>query len=69
MFGTIDIWCEDCGAAFRNTCHCPETTALPAPRRNEKWIGADRHEYVGDPDQRSLAFHSDTCPCHAAEDR
>lgn len=55
-----DIWCEDCGAVFRNDCHCPGNP--PLPDKTERWTGFDGHAYVGDPQRASSALH-DTANC------
>jgi len=64
----IDIWCEDCGAQFRNHCRCPDTLALPLPEASDVWVGADGHRYVGDRSRPSSAFHADDCPCSTTPD-
>lgn len=58
----MDIWCEDCGAYFRESCLCGDN--LPLPTREDRWTGMDGHAYVGDKNRASLAYHdTDNCRC------
>ena len=61
-----EIFCEDCGARFRNECHCEPQ--LPISDKQETWYGIDGHKYVGDPKRASLAYHADDCRCYTSED-
>jgi hypothetical protein len=56
-----EIYCEDCGAEFRNNCHCEPQA--PQPEVTEVWRGMDGHLYEGDPKRASGAYHRDDCGC------
>jgi hypothetical protein len=62
-----EIYCEDCGAQFRNQCHCEtmwaEINGTSEPEVKEKWRGMDGHLYEGDPKRASQAWHRDDCGC------
>lgn len=58
-----EIWCDVCGAKFRNGCICGNDT-LPLPDKEDRWVGMDGHAYVGDKNRASLAYHdTDNCRC------
>lgn len=57
-----EIYCEDCGAQFRNDCYCGAPQP-PVSEIQERWTGIDGHAYVGDPKRSSAAMH-DTDRCH-----
>ena len=59
-----DIWCADCGAEFREQCHCPGNEDTPAPEKTDRWVGVDGHAYVGDSQRPSSAWHdTEHCRC------
>lgn len=57
----MDLWCEDCGAEFRNQCTCGDDLPIEG---EDRWVGLDGHAYVGDKKRSSLAMHdTDNCRC------
>lgn len=64
-----EIYCEDCGARFRNDCTCPSDDYIeyyieyPDPETSEHWRGMDGHLYYGDPKRASSAMHDEYCGC------
>lgn len=57
----MDIYCEDCGAIFRNDCYCEPQE--PVSEVKWTWRGMDGHLYEGDPKRSSAAYHRDDCGC------
>lgn len=57
-----EIYCEDCGAYFRNDCHC-EPQPIVTDVDVATWRGMDGHFYEGDPKRASMAMHRDDCGC------
>jgi hypothetical protein len=57
----MELYCEDCGAEFRNQCHC--SPQEPVSEEQETWRGMDGHLYIGDPTRASIASHADNCGC------
>lgn len=55
-----EIYCEDCGARFRNDCYCEPQEVSEV---QETWRGMDGHKYIGDPRRASQAYHADDCGC------
>jgi hypothetical protein len=60
-----EIYCDECGAQFRNQCHCEAIWMNEATAEvEERWTGMDGHVYVGDPKRASQAYHdTDNCRC------
>jgi hypothetical protein len=56
-----EIYCDECGAQFRNSCYCDGYQ--PEPEVTEVWRGMDGHKYIGDPKRPSSAYHADDCGC------
>lgn len=63
---SIDIYCDVCGATFRNACRCEPVADFPDPETSKSWRGIDGHAYYGDPERASQAMHSDSCGCWTA---
>lgn len=60
----MDIYCEDCGAEFRQDCQCLEQIESIDIFAQERWVGYDGHAYIGDKSRPSAAFHDDeNCRC------
>lgn len=58
----MEIYCDECGAQFRNSCHCQPQP--PISDKQERWTGMDGHAYIGDPQRSSAAMHDDErCLC------
>lgn len=51
----VELWCEECGARWREQCSCPDQP--PMPTRDERWIGVDGHAYRGELSRPTLALH------------
>jgi len=58
-----EIYCDDCGAYFRNDCHCDGLEENVRPEPFEVWRGMDGHLYEGNSNRASLAWHRDDCGC------
>jgi hypothetical protein len=57
-----EVYCEDCGAMFRNDCHCDGIQEVS--EKEDRWVGMDGHAYVGDKKRSSMAMHdTDNCRC------
>ena len=57
-----EIYCEDCGARFRNSCYC-DGFVTDSDDVKETWRGMDGHKYIGNPRWASQAYHADDCGC------
>lgn len=62
-----EIYCDECGAQFRNQCHCEamadHINGVDRDAPSEVWRGMDGHLYEGDPKRASMAYHRDDCGC------
>ena len=57
-----ELWCDVCGAKFREQCTCPDQP--PEPTLEERWVGIDGHAYVGDKKHSAGAYHdTENCRC------
>ena len=61
----VEIYCEDCGARFRNDCHCdPPVAEVEIKGEDQTWRAVDGHLYIGDPQRASQAWHdTEHCGC------
>lgn len=64
----MEIYCDECGAQWRNHCVCPVSDDVAAvlhllDNPPETWRGVDGHKYVGDPKRASSADHAEDCGC------
>jgi hypothetical protein len=58
-----EIYCDECGAMFRNQCFCEAIAMEAEPEVQAVWRGMDGHLYEGDPKRASMAWHRDDCGC------
>lgn len=59
----MDIFCDECGATFKNDCHCAGWHQTYVPAKVSTWRGMDGHKYTGDSKRASMASHDDDCGC------